>query len=927
MFIQHAAAFLLDSHIGSNSRRAPAWLAGAALALMAAGCGREPATPPADVTSPRRLAASYGNVPLSFAANQGQSDEQVKFLARGQGYGVFLTPGEAVLSLRAAPSLEGEQGAAVVRMRLAGANRHPRLTGLEPLPGRSHYFIGDDPARWQRDVPNYARVKYTGVYRGIDIVYYGNQRQLEYDIVVAPHADPTRIALAFDGVQALSLDPQGDLVLRTSQGSLTQHKPVVYQEIGGRREPVDGRYALRGDDTIGFQIASYDPTRPLVIDPVLSYSTYLGGGGNDVGNGVAVDAAGNAYVTGQTLSLNFPGASTSPIQPTKEASYDVFVTKFNPAGSALIYSTYLGGSGGDWGYGIAVDAAGNAYVTGETDSPTSGGAGTVPFPRVGAFQPLYKGGGDAFVSKLNSAGSALIYSTYLGGSGTERGYGIAVDAFDNAYVTGHTNSVNGAGNFPTAFPFQSQNGSIGNYDAFVTKFNASGSGLVYSTYLGGTGSEYSIDGGAIALDGNGNAYVGGTTASPNFPGASTSTIQPGNGGGFNDGFVVKFNAAGSALVYSTYLGGNAYDAVNGIAVDANFDAVVAGYTDSPNFPTASPLQGNRNGIGNDAFVSRIDATGTSLLWSTYLGGTGGDIAYEVALDSHGTAFVSGWTASTNFPTAAAVQPVKGGAGDAFVTAINLAGNALVYSTYLGGSVGSEHGYSIAVDSAGTAYVTGKTTSTDFPTVSPLQATFGGSGEDAFLAKIAAAQWLKSLTFAAKGPACGPVTGKIGLLAAAPAGGLTVALVSGNSAATVPGTVIVQAGKLAATFTITRTPVASSSAGDITATVDQQSLHRALTVLPITVKVLTLAPNPVTGGNGVTGTVTLDCGAAPGALTVALSSTATAVAHPDQNSLVFPAGIKVLTFPITTSSVAATKSATIKASARGVSKSKKLTVNP
>jgi len=746
---------LASSTDGGAGTHARAWLVAALIAVAALASVQLPDTRPNDAAGKPLPSVNYGKLPLSFEANQGQSSEQVKFLARGPGYSLFLTPAEAVLSLRAsAPRKrsaaeraatgkrveadETAQPVAVVRMRLVGANKQPQLAGLDPLPGTSNYFIGSDPARWQRDVPNYARVKYASVYPGIDLVYYGNQRQLEYDLVVAPGADPRRIALGFEGVRELSIDPEGNLVLQTSQGAIAQHKPIIYQDIGGKRQAVDGRYVLGAKHRVGFQVAGYDTTRPLVIDPVLSYSTYLGGNGNDIGYAIAVDSAGSAYVTGLTQSTNFPGASASPIQPISLGS-DAFVTKLNAAGSALVYSTYLGGSNGDTGYAIAVDSLGNAYVTGETDSGTQTPT-TIPFPTAGAFQVSYKGGGDAFITKINAAGNALVYSTYLGGSGNERGYGIAVDSSFNAYVTGHTSTnqgdVPGPGDFPTAVPFQAQNGSpLGNFDAFVTKINPAGSALVYSTFLGGNFSEFSTYGGAIAVDSNGNAYVGGTTASTNFPEASTSTIQPTYGGGTKDGFVVKFNAAGSALLYSTYLGGNNfYDEVNGIAIDSARNAYVVGYTDALDFPTALPLQATKNGFGNDAFVSKINATGSALVYSTYLGGSNGDIALAVAVDSGGNANVSGWTASSNFPTVAPFQ-ASAGSGDAFISKFNAVGSALLRSTYLGGSTGSEIGYGIALDSLGNAYVTGQTSSTNFPTAGPIQAAFGGGGADAFVAKL------------------------------------------------------------------------------------------------------------------------------------------------------------------------------------------------
>ncbi len=770
----------LDGGATGHMRSAPGRgnrhrLVAAVCAVMTPACASLPARPVADAARPQTV-ASYGNLPMSFAVNQGQTDAQVAFLSRGPGYALFLTPAEAVLSLRA-PSLRAaiaaQPGAsspradpnaravAVVRMRLVGADTGAQLTGIERLPGTSNYFIGGDPARWQRNVANYAKVKYAGVYPGIDLVYYGNQRELEYDLVLAPGADPARIALAFEGVEHLSLDAHGNLLLQTSHGDLAQHKPVIYQDIDGKRRHVEGGYLLGANNRVGFAIASYDTAQPLVIDPVLSYSSYLGGSGNDIGHAIAVDGAGNAYVTGETLSTNFPGASGSPIQPTKLGaanSPDVFVTKLNAAGNALVYSTYLGGSAADVAYAIAVDGAGNAYITGQTDSGTPT-PGSLPYPTTaGALQTLYKLGGDAFVTKLNAAGSALVYSTFLGGGGTERGYGIAVDGFGTAYITGHTNSDNVSsgptGGFPTAGPLQANNGGPGNYDAFVSKLNFAGSGLLYSTYLGGTGSEFSIYGGDIAVDSDGNAYVGGSTGSANFPGTTGAPGLGTYGGGVSDAFIAKLNAGGSGLFYSTYLGGTAYDAVHGVAVNAGGEVFVTGYTDSTNFPVAapircvtppggspicaqlSPLQASK-GTGEDAFVSRLNGNGNVLIYSTYLGGNGGERAYDIAVDSASDAYVAGWTASSNFPISSNVQSVnRGSGGDVFVSALNECGCYLVYSTYLGGSVGSETARGIALDGALSVYVTGDTNSTDFPTAMPLQATRSGSiGTDAFVAKV------------------------------------------------------------------------------------------------------------------------------------------------------------------------------------------------
>ncbi|MGH7412390.1 MAG: SBBP repeat-containing protein, partial [Candidatus Methylomirabilis sp.] len=571
---------------------------------------------------------SFGNLPLSFEPNQGQSDPQVKFLARGRGYTLFLTQGEAVFVLRKAKAeveAKGEEkGKAehasrfthdaariadasrdtlhasrdyeqtLLRMKLEGANPSPRASGLEPLPGIVNYFIGSDPKKWRTNIPTYKKVEYKDIYPGIDLAYYGNQGKLEYDLVVAPGADPNQIKLAFEGADKIDVDPaSGDLILTLQAASSEQRaaseselpataanqqirlqKPLVYQlDDKGHKTLVAGNYVVRPANSeqriansselpatsyplpaVGIQLASYDATKPLVIDPVLFFSTYLGGTGNDQGRGIAVDAAGNAYVTGETTSGSgtftaFPGASGSAIQSSHgnglTIGVDAFVTKVNAAGTALLYSTYLGGTGGDVGYGIAVDAAGSAYVAGETSTPLSGFPGTAS----STIQPTYGGGAnDAFVTKLNATGTAIVYSTYLGGSGEDRGKGIAVDAAGNAYVTGGT--LTPLSGFPGTAGSTIQPTNGGFEDAFVTKIDAVGTALLYSTYLGGSATDW---GNGITVDATGNAYVTGETSTPvsGFPGTAGSTIQPTHGGSF-DAFVTKLNATGTAIVYSTY---------------------------------------------------------------------------------------------------------------------------------------------------------------------------------------------------------------------------------------------------------------------------------------------------------------------------------------------------------------------------------------
>jgi hypothetical protein len=667
---------------------------------------------------------SYGKLPLHFEANQGQAHEDVRYLSRGPGYSLYLTGSEAVLVLTQ-PNAEGsgeQVPSAALRMGLVGAARKPVVSGVEELPGKANYFIGNDPAKWRANVPTYAKVHYREVYPGIDLVYYGNQRQLEYDFVVAPGADPKRIVLAFRGADKLEIDAQGDLVLHMGGESILQKKPVIYQEVDGMRREIAGSYVRKGANRVSFKVAAYDASRPLVIDPVLAYSTYLGGSSFDQSRGVAVDATNHAYVTGWTHSTNFP-TTAGALQPARGddgRASDIFVTKLNPTGSGLVYSTYIGGGGSDAGEGIAVDSNGNTYVAGSTNSTN--------FPvTAGAFKPSYGGSGDAFVTKLNPAGSALVYSTYVGGSDVDGATAIAVDPMGNTYITGLTLSPD----FPT------NSGAVqpafaGTADAFVTKLNSAGSALVYSTYLGGAGSDA---GNGIATDGDGSAYVTGVTLSTDFP-STTGSFQPIYGGGNNgDAFVAKLDTAGSRLVYSTYLGGNGTDHGIGIAIDGDRNVYVTGGTSSTDFPTTAgafqpvlgggtdPVQGS-----GDAFVTKISPTGSAAIYSTYLGGASGfDTGRGIAVDTNGSAYVTGGTASTDFPTTAgAFQAVFRGFRKAFVTKLNPAGTGLVHSTYFGGGH-TDEGYAVALDASRSVYVTGGTRSTDFPvTAGAFQVLFAGA---------------------------------------------------------------------------------------------------------------------------------------------------------------------------------------------------------
>jgi len=723
----------MNRSLASGIARIPFTLGVTILCACADPGGAEPGAASAAGTGDE-LAAAYGRLPLAFQENLGQLDERVRFVARGLGVDVFLTDAGGVLALagdrpaalrsrraqgnRTALRLARGDGAVIVMKAVGAAATRP--VGLEPLPGTASYFIGKDPSRWRTNVPTYAKVKVPDVYPGVDLVYYGKQRQLEYDFVVAPGADPESIRLAFDGVDRLRVNEDGDLVLTVAGRELVQRRPLAYEEGGGARRQlaagdrreIEASYVIVAGGEVAFRVKGRDPARRLVIDPVLAYSTYLGGSFNEEISGIAVDRWGNAIVTGVTVSTDFPLAD--PLQPAHGGgTFDAFVAKLDAAGEALVYSTYLGGSAEDEATGVAVDRSGNAYLTGDTVS--------TDFPTARALQPAHGGVVDAFVAKLDPRGSALLYSTYLGGSDEDLGWGIAVDGQGGAYVTGHTHSSD----FPTASPLQPA--GQGGGDAFVAKLGGAGA-LVYSTYLGGAGFDR---GNAIAVDPLGRAYVAGSTSSDDFP--TVNALQPAKGSEFSDdAFVARLRRDGRVLLYSTYLGGSDFEEGTGVAVDPWGGAYVTGNTWSVDFPTVNPFQPASAGGGGDSFVARLGYLGNRLVYATYLGGSAEDRGLGIAVGTWGDAYVTGSTYSTDFPTANPLQPASGGEGDAYVARLDPRGAALAYSTYLGGSSFDE-GSAIAVDARGNAYVAGFTFSSDFPTVDPLQP----SGEfDAFLAKVA-----------------------------------------------------------------------------------------------------------------------------------------------------------------------------------------------
>ncbi|HEX8501557.1 MAG TPA: SBBP repeat-containing protein [Pyrinomonadaceae bacterium] len=705
---------------------------------------------PADADSARaRFEETYGGLPLLFESNRGQSDRRFDFLSRAAGYDVLLSATGAVFALHEGwRERRGDGGKAAPRLRvlglkLLGANPAAAPAGEGQAAARVNYFKGGAAPARLADIPTYTGVRYAAVYPGVDVVYYGKRRELEYDFVVSPGGDAGRIRLKFEGAEKLRLDARtGDLLLTVGGREVRQHRPVAYQEAGGVRREVAARYVRLGGGALGVGVGDYDKSAPLVIDPVLSYSTYVGGSGFDSGGGVAVDAAGNIYVTGHTSSPDFPTTPGAYRNGNGPPNSDLFVMKLNPraAGAAsLVFSTYIGGGGRP--LDMTLDAAGNIYVTGSTSSPG--------YPvTANAFQPTFAGSDDGNVLKLSPAGNALLYSTYVGGRFSDGCKGVAVDGAGNIYVAGHTYSTNmptTPGAFQTAY-----GGGAGDGDAFVTKINpAAATGpasLLYSTYLGGSANEFG--GFSVGLDAAGGVYVTGRTDSNNFP-VTQGAFQTVKSGG-NDLFITRLKPDGRGaadLSYSSFFGGQGDDRGIGLAMGADESVYVTGYTTSTDFPvTAGALQSRPAG-DRDFFVSKLNLQKSgagALVYSTLVGGSTMDVGWDVAVDAVGNAYVTGETRSTDLPiTAGAFQSAIGGVsdafsapgGDAFAAKLNAAGTALVYFTYLGGAQG-DAADSIAIDAQGNAYVSGGYTfSTNFPTTAGALKTASDGTSESFVAKI------------------------------------------------------------------------------------------------------------------------------------------------------------------------------------------------
>ena len=690
--------------------RRPLALAGVLAGVLAAGCGGSGSAP--------RATLRYDRLPIAFEANAGQAAPNVSFIARGAGYTLLLTRRAPVLTLT-------RRGGVVQRLRLGMAGSSPamRLRSSGPRTGSVNYLVGADRSRWRRRIPTYGVTRYVGAYPGIDVAFRGTSRRLEFDFEVAPGADPRRIALAPRGQRRLRIDASGALVLGVRGGQVREQPPRSRQLVDGRVVPVASRFVRRANGTIGIALGAYDHSRPLTIDPVLTYGTYLGGTSFDLGNGVAVDASGAAYVTGTTASSNFP-ATAGAFQTTFAGNQDAFVTKVAPDGHSFVYSTYLGGNGIDVGNDVAVDSGGAAFVTGSTTSPD------LP-TTAGAFQTVYGGGtSDGFAARLSPSGAGLTWSSYLGGSATDQGSGIALGPSGSAVVAGLTSSAT----FPTTAGAAQTTYGGGSSDGFVSEMGPTGSALVWSTLLGGAAADSAS---RVAVDASGAAYVTGRTQSSGFP-VTAGAVQ-GALRGSMDAFATKVAPTGGSFAWSTLLGGSSTDSGEAIAVDGDGAAYVTGTTASSDFPvTAGAAQTAYGGGANDGYVAKIAPGGGSLGFASLLGGNAGDLGRSIAVDAAHEPFVAGQTASANFPTTAdAVQTTyPGGTNTAYLARFSPAGNERTFSTFLGGSAGSA-ALGLALDGTGAAYLTGSTNSADQPVSAGAAQGASGGSTDAFVAKLMA----------------------------------------------------------------------------------------------------------------------------------------------------------------------------------------------
>jgi hypothetical protein len=687
------------------------------------------------------VSSNISSMPLEFTENRGQWDEKALYKAEAGGATFWFCIDEVVYQftrntggleesqLPQRPDIPGmpdkfnhpryKKESMVLKAQFIGADFNPEIVGEDRLSHNNNYFIGNIPSQWATDVPNYSSVTYKNIYPDIDLTYHGDDKGMKYDFIINPGADISQIRIKYEGVNGLDVTSNGDLKADSKFGPVYERIPQIYQEIDGQKRGIQGHYIMLESGIFGFALEDgFNPAYPVVIDPELVYSTYLGGSGGDIGFDIAVDSSGNAFMTGENFSGDFP--MVDPYDGSYNGgNYDAIISKLSTTGDSLLYSTYLGGSDSDVGLNIAADHSGCAYVVGFT--------GSTNFPTVDPYDSSYNGGQDVFITKLSPSGNSLIFSTYLGGSGWERPYGLDVDNSGNIYMTGGTSS----GDFPTFNPYDgSYNGGLNNHtDAFVTKLSPTGIFLVYSTYLGGSEDDEGYD---VAIDNSGNAYVIGTTRSTNFP--TLNPIQTYQGqANYSDAFVTKLSPSGNSLIYSTYLGGNAHDEGIAIAIDDSGNAYVAGNTSSLNFPTLNPYDGSYNG-GGDIFLTKLSSIGNSVLYSTYLGGGNQELCEGIAVDYSRKGYVTGITLSVDFPTVSPYDASYNGDYDIFLTKFSLTGNSLSYSTFMGGSgMDVVNGY--VMNDSENAYMVGYTRSANFPMVNPYDNNLSGNC-DVFVANFA-----------------------------------------------------------------------------------------------------------------------------------------------------------------------------------------------
>lgn len=910
-------------------------------------------------------------LPVTFVENRGQTDARVHYFARGSRYAFFLTSKEVVLSLvktagatqfdaahlrdaslrgneakllqaRSMPHEAAQSRVERTTLDLQFLNSNPgvSITGADRRSGSVNYLHGANAANWQTNVPTYNEVIYRELWRGVELRVSEKEGTLKYEFYVRPRARVENIRLAYRGVKCVALDSTGGLAIDTGAGTIHDSAPVSFQEIGGRRIPVESSYVLQAGTggAYGFRIGpGYQPDKELIIDPGIEYSTYLGGAADDVPTGIAVDATGNAYVVGYTQSTDFPvTAGAFDRTGSVNNSLDAFVAKINPSGTAFVYATYIGGSNFDWGRAIAIDAAGNAYIAGQTQSSD--------FPVTGkAFQKSLAhlncprcsiDNYDAFVAKLNPSGSALVYSTYLGGaSSIDDALGIAIDAAGNAYVTGETSSPD----FPTtAGAFRRTIG--GGDDTYVSKLNATGSALLYSTFVGGALEEFPA---RITLDAANQAIVFGNTSSADFP-TTLGAFQTAPGGRF-DAFLFKLNATGTNLVYSTFLGGSANDSATGLNVDALGDVYVGGFTSSPNFPT-TPGAFQPVCTGSDGFVTKLNPTASALVYSTCISNAG---VGAIALTPTGRVWFTG-SSSGGFPTTPdafqsfpAVGP-SGPMANATIAELNETGSAFLYATYIGGTSG-DSGRDIGLDAAGDVYVVGRTASNDFPTTpNAIDRVFNGRADifwgDGFAAKLA-------LNGTPPPPPAPPAIASIAvngsnfvggssfsinvtLSTGAQTGGAVIGLASSSPAVAVPATMTIPAGAQNGTITVNSAQVLANTAVTITGAFGGLSKSATITLLPVpaagTLSSLGLVPNTVTSGGTTLGIIGLNNPAGSGGYTVTLSANNPIASFP--STVTVPAGETTASFSVSVGAVTQTTGLTIFAKAGTLSALAPLTVN-